>query len=272
MRLIILLVVVETFAFTLRGQGAELPVYPPDGYFLVKGVCQHDYVSGKHDVTYQVAEVLCGPGALKDRYFLATFADVSRKDDTAIRLANRSRCRLGEVTYHWITVMNGPDGPLTKDVPYGAVQKGKRQLDSPDTPLKAILLRHASLTVMGVSNIRNPQLGPEDLVPHPRKFPMTGELNPDFQKKVDRRKAAGKDPYRPAYVGEPQFIIPPSKKDAEEWMAALKEFCNTKDKAAREKLLEKHIDSKNVPLAEWAGFVVKNYGWKSKAPEYPPEK
>lgn len=272
MRQVVFMVSVGIYVFASDVCAADAPVYPPEGYFLVKGTCQHDYLRSSFRVTYQVADVLCGPADLKDRYFLATFADVSRKDDTSIRLANHSRYRMGEETYHWITIMNGPDGPLTKDVPYGAIQKGKRQPDSPDPPLKPISLRHTSLTVMGVVNIRHPQLGPEDLLPNPRKFPMTGELKPDIQKEVDRRRAAGKDPYKEAYVGEPQFVIPPPKKEAAEWIEALKEFCNAKDVAAREKLLEKYIDSKNEALAEWAGFVVKNYGWKSRAPLYLAEK
>jgi hypothetical protein len=246
--------------------------YPPNGYYLVKGESQQDG-RFKNRLTYQVTEVLCGPANLKGRFFIAIFADVSREDERTFFLANYSKKRWHEETYHWVVAGASEDGsPLKKDVLRGGIQLEERTAETPQPKFKPISLRHLSLT--GIVHYSNPQveLRLEKVLPMPRKFPMVGELEPHHQEHVDRRRAAGKDPYAQEYGEQPMYIIPPPKKETEEWMAALKEFCNTKDGDAREKLLKKYIESKNSALAEWAQFVVRKYGWKPTAPDYEEKK
>lgn len=271
-----LIIVSLAFVVAARADCEEPLAYPPEEYYLVKAVCQRDGEGSSEGpltrVTYKVSEILSGPASLKDKYFIAKFAKPEVIDSPCLH--NGSVPKYGETTYHWIVVGAGSDGlPTTKGARIGEIQGGPV---TPDHPLPrflpAVEVRHVSLTGQVSYPKLKTRLWIEEVVPNARWFPMTGrDLTLDAQWEMQRSVKYLGGPLK-TDVRSRRFIFPPSQADTEEWMTALKEFCNERDVDNREKLLRKYVESKNEPLKEWAEFVVKKYGWKPSAPIYDDKK
>lgn len=244
--------------------------YPPAEYYLVKGKCVSHYDSAR-EFTYKIIDVLSGPNSLKGEHFVAAYAGASsqlfrRASEQQRILLNNTNIKYGDEAYHWITVYRAVDGYLSK------IRKIGYSFDRPPTPKDPYPPGHevatnlVSLSMSLIVEDREVAVL-KKVVPNPNRFPMTSDkllFRASFSGPLDRQ--AEFESY--VRAGKGLNISPPSKEIAEEWMAGMKEFCGTQAPEKREQLLEKYKASKNVYLAEWAGFVEKEYGKRTVPPKY----